>query len=420
MAGLTLTFLVTAALAFVAAAVAAPAAATALAGHYYHPGLFALTHMVTLGWITLSIVGASCQIVPSVLGRPLGSSRLQWVVYGTLLVGAVGMVAHFALAEFVGLVYSASLIALGAVLHVGNVAVALARLPRWTFTARCTALALVGFVLTVVAGGALGINHIRPFLPSVFSALHAHIHVALLGWVLPMVIGVAAHAYPTFLLTPEPEGRLGDVQLASLALGVPALVAGLLAWPVIVAPAAVVVTASIAVHLLWVWRMLRQRRRQLLDWPLRFVLTGASALAITAVVGLALAFDVVDGPRASLAYGVLALGGWATFTIAGMMLKIVPFLVWSSVYGPRVGLSPVPSVAALSWPAAERLAWVQLTIGITGLTLAVAAGDTAWIRGAALVTAAGALTFGAAIGHALWPALGELRPTRLGLARSRR
>ena len=43
----------------------------ALAGHYYHPRLLALTHAVTLGWITLAIMGASYQLVPVVFERPL-------------------------------------------------------------------------------------------------------------------------------------------------------------------------------------------------------------------------------------------------------------------------------------------------------------------------------------------------------------
>jgi hypothetical protein len=418
-ATLPLTFLATATVAFVAAALAAPWAATALAGHYYQPTIFALAHTLTLGWITLSIVGASCQIVPAVLGRSLWSSRLQWVVYSALLIGVVGMIAHFALAEFVGLVYSAALVGIGALLHVINVAVALARLPRWTFTARCVALALAGLVATVVAGVALGVNHGWPFLPEVFPALHAHVHVALLAWVLPMVLGVAAHAYPTFLLAREPHGRLGDIQLGGLALGVPGLALGLLAWPALVAPAAVLVAASVAAHLAWVGRMLRDRRRHL-DWPLRFVLTGTLALGLTTAFGLGLAFDVVAGPRAALAYGVLSLGGWATFTIAGMMLKIVPFLVWSAVYAPRVGLISVPSVAALSWPAAERLAWALLGVGVAGLILAVAAGDKMWIHRATLVTAAGALAFAAAIGHSLRPILVRPSPAPLPLAGSRR
>ena len=30
----------------------------------------------------------------------------------------------------------------------------------------------------------------------------------------------------------------------------------------------------------------------------------------------------------AVAYAVIVLGGWVSLTIAGMMLKIVPFLVW--------------------------------------------------------------------------------------------
>ncbi len=56
---LPLAYLAMAALAFVLAALALPGLGAALAGHYYHPRLLALTHVVTLGWITLAILGAS-------------------------------------------------------------------------------------------------------------------------------------------------------------------------------------------------------------------------------------------------------------------------------------------------------------------------------------------------------------------------
>jgi hypothetical protein len=400
-AALPLTFLATAAAAFLAAALAAPWVAAALTGHYYQPALFALTHTLTLGWITLSIIGASCQIVPAVLERPLASARAQWVAYGALLIGALGMVAHFALAEWIGLAWAAGLLAIGVLIHVVNLAVALARLPRWTFTARCTALALGGLVVTLGFGGALAINHLRPFIPSVFPMLHVHVHVALLAWVLPMVIGVAAHAYPTFLLAPEPRGWLGGLQLWGLALGVPCLAIGVLAVPGLVAPASLAVTAAIGGHLAWVAGMVRRRRQPRLDWPLRFVLTGTAGLALAATLGLGFAFEVLTGPRAAAAYGVIALGGWVSFTIAGMMLKIVPLLVWSRVYAPRVGRQSVPSVAALAWPSAERVAYALLLAGVAALALAAAAGDGRWIARAALVVAGGAVAFAAALGHAL-------------------
>ena len=73
---LPLAYLGTAAAAFALAGVALPGLGAELAGHYYHPRLLALTHVLALGWITLAIFGATYQLVPVVIERPLWSDRL--------------------------------------------------------------------------------------------------------------------------------------------------------------------------------------------------------------------------------------------------------------------------------------------------------------------------------------------------------
>jgi transposase-like protein len=84
-------------------------------------------------------------------------------------------------------------------------------------------------------------------------------------------------------------------------------------------------------------------------------------------------------------------------TIVGMMLKIVPFLVWYRVYAPRAGRAPVPTLAQFSWPGAEGLAYNLLGGGIPVLAIAVGAGDPVWIGAAGGLLALGALSFGAAL-----------------------
>jgi hypothetical protein len=227
------------------------------------------------------------------------------------------------------------------------------------------------------------------------------VHLALLGWVLPMVIGVAARVYPMFLLAREPAGWPGRVQLWGLGLGVPAVVLGILASPVLLAAGALLVGAAVLAHVVWIGAMVRGRRRPALDWGLRFVLTGALALVPASALGLALALDVLAGPRVALAYAAVALGAWASLTIAGMLLKIVPFLVWYRVYGPRAGREPVPSLPDLGWPAGERLAWALLTTGFTALAVTLWLGEPAWIRAAGLLVAAGALAFVATLARVL-------------------
>lgn len=399
---LPLRFLTAAGAAFLLAALAVPWLADELAGHYYHPRLLALTHTVTLGWITLAIMGASYQLIPVVLGRPLWSERLVRWQFGLLAAGLGGMLGHFFVARWSGLVWAASLVVLGVLIHVANVVLSVRGLRAWTFTARLMVLALAGLMLTGLFGLLLGLDRVVRFLPGeFFPTLHAHFHLALLGWVLPMVIGVAARVYPMFLLAEEPAGRGAPVQFWGLALGVPTVVAGLLGPRGLLAPGALAVAAAVGAHLHWVFGMLRTRRRPQLDTALRFVLTGAAWLGPSVALGLGFAFDLLGGPRLGLAYAVMVLGGWVSLTIAGMMLKIVPFLVWYWVYAPRAGRSTVPTLAQLSWPTGERTAYVLLAAGMPALAGAVAAGHPGWIRAAGLLLALGALALAAALGQVL-------------------
>jgi hypothetical protein len=401
---LPLAYLAAAATAFVVAALALPWLADELAGHYYHPRLLALTHVVALGWITLAILGASYQLVPVAIERPLWSERLaRWQLAG-LLCGIIGMVGHFWLAAWAGMGWAAALVGAGALAHVGNVLASLRGLAGWSFTVRGLVLGLGGLALTVAFGVTLALAHGRAFFPGgLLGAIHAHFHLAVLGWVAPMIVGVGARIYPMFLLAPEP-GRGGSrLQLYGLGLGVPAVVAGLLLGrPALVLAGAAAVAAALGGHAAWVVGFARRGKRPTLDWGLRFVLTGTAFLAPAVALGLLLALGAVAGPRAAMAYAILALGGWVSLTIAGVMLKIVPFLVWYRVYAPRAGREPVPTLAGLSWPGAERAAYVLLTAGTGALALVVGAGWSPAIAAAGSVVAAGALALAAALGRVLW------------------
>jgi hypothetical protein len=401
---LPLAYLLTAAVAFVVAALAVLWLPVELAGHYYHPRILALTHTVTLGWITMTIMGASYQLIPIVLERPLWSERLAWWQYGLFVAGVAGLVGHFTVLEWAGLVGGAGLIVLATGAHLVNAALTVRGLRRWTFTARLVVMALLGFGLTAIFGAALGVNHMRQTLPGAFFAnLHAHVHLALLGWVLPMVIGVAARVYPMFLLAAEPKGVGGAVQLWGLGLGVPATVLGLLFESSLAGAGGIAVAAAVTAHLVWIIRMLRTRKRPRLDWSLRFVLAGAAFLVPATALGLALAFDLASGPRWAMAYAMLAFGAWASLTIVGMMLKIVPFLVWYLAYSPLVGHRTVPTLAQMSWPGGEQLSFALLAAGMGALTVAVGVGEPTWIRAAGTVVALGALAFAATLARIVFP-----------------
>jgi hypothetical protein len=397
-----LAYLVCAAVAFLVAAAGTAYLAPELAGHYHHPRLLALTHTVTIGWITLAIMGASYQLIPIVLERPIWSERLARGQLVILAVAVSGMVAHFYLGTRPGLATAAALLAIGIALHLLNVGLSLRGFAKWTFTARLVMLGYGGLGLTALYGVTLAVDRLWPFLPGeFFPTRHAHVQLALLGWVTPMILGVAARVYPMFLLAPAPRRWAARLQLWGLALGVPSVVVGLVAVPGLLLPGALAVATAAMGHASWVLEMARGRQRPGLDWGLRFALTATAFLFPAVVLGVALAADRLSGPRAALAYAVVVLGGWISLTIVGMMLKIVPFLVWYRTYSPRAGREPVPTLSQLSSPRLEGLAYGLLTSGVALLAVTVLVGHAAWIRLAGLGLALGALAFAAALARIL-------------------
>jgi hypothetical protein len=204
-----------------------------------------------------------------------------------------------------------------------------------------------------------------------------------------------------FLLAPAPGLWPSRLQLWGVAVGVPALVLGLLGVPALTVAGAFAAVIAAAAHGVWIVQSTRQRRRPALDWGLRLVLTAPAFLVPACGVGIALALDWLSGPRAALAYAALLLGGWVSLTIVGMSLKIVPFLVWYRVYAPHVGRHPVPTLTQLSWPAAEGIAYVLLVGGMSLLAVALALRDAAAIRTAGIALTLGAGAFGAALARVL-------------------
>lgn len=387
-------YLTCAAVAFLAAAMGIGWLAPDLAGHYYHPRLLALTHTVTLGWITLAIMGAGYQLIPIVLERPVWSERLARWQLGILAVAVLGMVAHFYLGTWPGLAAAAGLLAVGIGLHLLNVGLSLRGFTQWTFTARMVMLGYGGLALTTLFGLALAAHRLRPFLPGeFFPTLHAHVHLALLGWITPMIFGVAARVYPMFLLAPVPGRWSSRLQLWGLALGLPSVVLGLVGVRGLLVPGALAVATAAGSHAWWVLEVARGRKRPGLDWGLRFTLTATVFILPAVLLGVSLAADLLSGPRVALAYAVIVLGGWVSLTIVGMMLKVVPFLVWYRAFGPRAGREPVPTLADLSWPWLEGAAYALLTGGVGLLAAAAFVGGVGGIRAAAAVLALGALAF---------------------------
>jgi len=114
-----------------------------------------------------------------------------------------------------------------------------------------------------------------------------------------------------------------------------------------------------------------------------------------AVTGLALVAAPLDASlhaRLQLAYAVMALAGWLGLTTLGQLYKIMPFLVWSHRFAPKMGRERVPLLQDM-YPL--RVAQVGFALLAAGLVAATCGIPADWLP--AIQTGFALCTAGAAI-----------------------
>lgn len=361
-------------------------------GAFSLPRVAAVTHLFTLGWITTSILGALYQFLPVALRVPIRSQRLAHL---TLLLYAPGLllfVAALAGGMQRPMLAGVALFAVGLLLFLGNLAATLARAPERNLTWWALVGAAAFLLVTVVLGASLAGNLRWNYLGADrFLALGVHLHVALFGWVLLVMVGVAQRLLPMFLLSHGAREWPARLALTLLAGGVALLVALHHALtPALVAGIAILIGAGVLAFVAQAALFFRHKKKPTLDAGLRLAATGLGFLLLGMALAPAVLVQGLAAPRLATAYGTALVLGAVSLFVAGHYYKIVPFLVWYHRFGMLVGKRPVPRVADLYAPTPANLAAALLGGGALGLVAGTLAGTPALARVAALVFALGA------------------------------
>ncbi|MDE2313582.1 MAG: hypothetical protein KGL04_05360, partial [Elusimicrobia bacterium] len=333
-----------------------------------------LVHTLTLGWITMSILGAMCQLAPVLWEVSLPHPRLVKFAWWCFAVGATGMVGHL-WAGLQNFWMPAALAVLGAFLYLFVFWKAMARARKLDWTGKHLALSLGYLSAVVVLGLLLAYDRERGILFSdPQGVLIAHIHLALIGWVSLTIMGVSYRLVSMFTLAHLDSKTPGRLALALVNVGLIGLAAdalffgrrGLQWW-------ALILVLGGAAYLYQMRRIFAARNRRI-DPALAFTLLALCGGAVWAALGLGLAFGWIrDGEGARAAYVFAAVLGWATPYILGQIHKIVPFLVWLHLYSPPnrfpAGVAP-PKMQDLT---SEKLAWLELAALAPGICVGIAA-----------------------------------------------
>ncbi|MCK9531513.1 MAG: hypothetical protein M0R77_13275 [Gammaproteobacteria bacterium] len=285
--------------------------------------LLGVTHLITLGFLAMAMLGAFQQLLPVLLGVPLGRPRaLAWSVFLPLALGTLLLATGLGLAQKGLLLGALGLLgaALGVFLWRGGRA--LLRAPTVPGTTPAMRAALLALAVTITLGLHLAGGHAGGSVARQLTDVH--LAWGLVGWVVLLVAGVAYQVVPMFQITPEYPRAL-------MRWLVPVLLGALVSWSVAralipawaAAPAWLAALALVAFAVITL-RLQMRRRRSLPDVTVEFWRLGM--LCLLGAVALWLARPWIVGY--DVLVGVLFVAGFAMSVVSGMLYKILPFLVW--------------------------------------------------------------------------------------------
>jgi len=407
---LPLRYMVAALIAFVLFATAVPFVAPDFLRTYDDPHVFALVHLMVLGWITMIMMGALYQLFPVALQAEIHSVRLVkwnfWLYAG----GVAGFVPSFYLWWTPGIAIFGTLAVGGVIYFVANLARSYPSVKVWNAMAYYVLCALGWLTLTVLVGFVYALDDVFGWFDITPHILAAHAHLGLAGWFSLTLMGVSYKLMAMFSLAHGHDEKLAKSNLLLWNLGLIGLTASLVVAPhtPFVPAFAVVLDLSATIFVIDMILLFRQRRRKdisLEQWH-AFISFGSFLLA--ADMGVVLATGHRLTTTWIVAYGFVALIGWFGFSIVGKYYKIIPFLLWVHRYSKKIGSEPVPLLKDMLDERIGYASLVALFLGYLVILAGILAASLAMVRIGGAVFALGSYLFA----YNIWRVFGDKTSTR--------
>ena len=347
------------------------------AGFFYHARMLAIVHLVTLGWITTSILGSLYLVGPIALGIEMPVTRLDYTAFALVVVGITGMVTHFWMASYAGMAWAAATVTAGILVVVSRTAWRLRASPMPAGALLHIRLASLNIAIAATMGVLLGIDKVAHILPGfVLTNVFAHAHMAAIGWATMMVVGIGYRLIPMVLPAQPPTGRSLFISAGLLEAGVLGLFVALLQQSTLTTLFGVVVIcglATFAVHVGW---MLRHRLRPpaaatAIDFThVHAAMAGAWLLCSVGLGVFLLRQPMSDALlRAALAYGTCGLLGFLAQMIVAMQTRLLPLFRWYHLYaGSEYRVVP-PSPWTMRDRQLQWMSCIAWAVGVPAIAL---------------------------------------------------
>ncbi|NOZ52910.1 MAG: hypothetical protein GXP08_07160 [Gammaproteobacteria bacterium] len=303
------------------------------------PTTLAITHLLTLGYISMVMIGAMSQILPVVAGSPLPRPLLVSSVVHTLLtLGVLALASGLLFGRGEAVLIAMFLLGAGLTVFIGAAAYSLILANADNATVSGMRVAIVALAITVVFGLRVAAEHVLHLdLPIAKSWTHAHLTWGFIGWVGILVISVAYEVVPMFQMTPKyPQWMqrwMTKMILVGLLFWTSVYLLAIIdstIWNILTLLLSFYLAIGLSVFAGVTLYLQSQRQRRIADLTLKFWRLAMVSLLLCTSLWVVGQFWPSLGNWRNIGYlnGMLFIFGFAVSVIIGMLYKIIPFLVW--------------------------------------------------------------------------------------------
>ncbi len=320
-----------------------------LTGHYFNGKILAITHIATLGWVSMVIFGALYQLIPVVMEVGLYSEKLAKINFTIFAIGIALIVYTFWISQFgLILLIASTLLFIAIILFTLNIVLTAKSAEKWNVESSLIVSAVFWLFITALLGFLLSVNFKYVFLPEAHIIyLKAHAHTGMVGWFLLLIFGVGSSLIPMFFLSHALNRKrlhwafyLVNSGMLIFFLDTVFIHINLFILPT------VLISAGIFSFMLFVYQSYKKRARKNLDIPLKHTVVSIVLMFVPIILAFFISLESGLGMkfmlRINILYGMSILLGFITSLILGQAYKTLPFIIWLQRYQSLVGKVKTP------------------------------------------------------------------------------
>ena len=305
--------------------------------------IISLTHIFTLGFLMMAIMGASYMLLPVALGVKIAYEKSFFPVYYafviSLLLFVIGM--HYLISVLIAL--GGVFLFISILIYNINILISLKKVKKWDYSALGIAFAYSYLFIGLSIGLYLALSFYFNIGFNLYDILKDHIYLMFTGFVAMLFIAISYRLLPMFYMTKTPAGYLWKTDLIIINVGIIAILISSFfnggtgyVYFYLNDIGGALLGLGVLLYCFIFFDLMLKRLKKKLDITTFYLYSGIIFLVLAAVIGLLLI--IIPQRTADLNYGIYySFGFTALFCFAGMIIigflhKIFPFLISLKVF----------------------------------------------------------------------------------------